>query len=45
MKKVITFSIVLFSLVGASLTAHADPHKLGPFGVDYPTFEGSEKSH
>ncbi len=45
MKKIIGFSIVLFTLIGASLTAQASPHTLGPFGIDYPTFEGSEKNH
>lgn len=45
MKKIIAFTLVAFSLLTASFSAHAGPHKLGPFGIDYPTFEGEEKGH
>ena len=45
MKKIIAFTLVAFSLLTTSFSAHAGPHKLGPFGIDYPTFEGEEKGH
>ena len=38
MKKIIAFTLVTFSLLGASVSAQAGPHIMGPIGIDYPTF-------
>ena len=38
MKKIIAFTLVSFSLLGASVSVQAGPHTMGTFGIDYPTF-------